>query len=152
MEGKASQLPERFNVRVYGLLVHEGKVLISRETIGGMRITKFPGGGLEFGEGIGAALVREFDEELGLPVELGPLFYINDFLQISAFDPADQLLAVYYIVSPLPSLVWDRLRAVDTYVHEDNGQKFEWVPIPRLGDAKISFPVDKKVAALLAET
>jgi len=44
-------MQKRFNVRVYGILVQEGKLLVSDEYIKGYEITKLPGGGLEFGEG-----------------------------------------------------------------------------------------------------
>ena len=41
-----------FNVRVYGLLINnQNEVLVSDEQEYGMRFTKFPGGGLEYGEG-----------------------------------------------------------------------------------------------------
>ena len=50
----------RFNIRVYGLLINEQKqVLVSDELIRGSYITKFPGGGLEFGEGTRNCLQRE---------------------------------------------------------------------------------------------
>ena len=38
---------ERFNVRVYGLCIKQGKILITDEIRGGTKMTKFPGGGLE---------------------------------------------------------------------------------------------------------
>ena len=72
MEESIHPLPSRFNVRVYGLLINDrSEVLISREIIQGMRVTKFPGGGLEFGEGIEDGLKREFIEELSLEVSVG---------------------------------------------------------------------------------
>jgi hypothetical protein len=48
-----------FTIRVYGLLIHNGFMLVSDELIRGHRITKFPGGGLEFGEGTKDCLIRE---------------------------------------------------------------------------------------------
>ena len=40
------------NIRVYGILINEQKqVLVSDELIRGGYYTKFPGGGLEYGEG-----------------------------------------------------------------------------------------------------
>ena len=63
-----------FNVRVYGLLINENKqVLVSDEYIRGDYITKFPGGGLEFGEGTRDCLKREFMEEMTLDVRVGGL-------------------------------------------------------------------------------
>ncbi|MFM2327645.1 MAG: hypothetical protein RIR31_1847, partial [Bacteroidota bacterium] len=61
-----------FNIRVYGILINENKqVLVSDEFIRGMQITKFPGGGLEFGEGTRDCLKREFMEEMNLEVAIG---------------------------------------------------------------------------------
>jgi len=43
----------RFNVRVYGLLINDrNEILISDEQEYGMQFSKFPGGGLEYGEGL----------------------------------------------------------------------------------------------------
>jgi 8-oxo-dGTP pyrophosphatase MutT (NUDIX family) len=61
-----------FTIRVYGLLItDENKVLVSDEFIRGNYYTKFPGGGLEFGEGTRECLAREFMEEMNLKVEVG---------------------------------------------------------------------------------
>ena len=46
-----------FTIRVYGILLHKGCVLVCDELIKGRHITKFPGGGLEFGEGLKHGLV-----------------------------------------------------------------------------------------------
>ena len=59
-----------FNLRVYGILINEqNQLLVSDEYIRGMKITKFPGGGLEFGEGTRDCLKREFLEETGYQCE-----------------------------------------------------------------------------------
>ena len=53
-----------FNLRVYGILINkQQQVLVSDEYIRGMYITKFPGGGLEFGEGIQRAV-----EDIGVGI------------------------------------------------------------------------------------
>ena len=60
-----------FNIRVYGILVNEQKqVLVADEYIRGGYYTKFPGGGLEFGEGTRDCLKREFIEEMNLSVSV----------------------------------------------------------------------------------
>ena len=77
-----------FNVRVYGILINEAKqVLVSDEYIRGAYITKFPGGGLEFGEGTRDCLQREFMEEMNLKVAVGNHLYTTDHFQLSAFNP-----------------------------------------------------------------
>lgn len=143
-----NQHPNKFNVRVYGILLDDSdrRVLISKELYNGLRITKFPGGGLKFGEGVEDALVREFQEELNLDVKLTKLLYINDFLQISAFDPEDQLLAIYYQVrplNPLDSSFPEQANKVSNQLH------FKWVELSQLDGERLSFPVDQYVSGNL---
>ncbi len=77
---------EKFNLRVYGLLVNDlGQVLISDEYRNDYAFTKFPGGGMEFGEGFKQTLKREFQEELNIDVEVGDLFYFNEILSGISF-------------------------------------------------------------------
>src|SRR3954463_12467154 len=88
-----------FNVRVYGILVDSKKrLLVSDEFIRGDYFTKFPGGGLEFGEGTRDCLKREFKEETNLDVTIGNHIYTTDFFQISAFNNVDQIISIYYAV------------------------------------------------------
>src|SRR5690554_1085641 len=101
MTGNEAVQVNRFNIRVYGILQHEGKVLLVHEKIGDLHYTKFPGGGLEFGESTKACLIREFREESGLDIEVTGHFYTTDIFQRSGFNPADQLMAVYYHVKAL---------------------------------------------------
>ena len=89
-----------FNVRVYGILINnEQEVLVSDELIRGSYITKFPGGGLELGEGTKDCLKREFKEETGLDVMVGKHIYTTDYFQLSAFNPNDQIISIYYFVT-----------------------------------------------------
>ncbi|HEY1007169.1 MAG TPA: NUDIX domain-containing protein, partial [Sphingobacteriaceae bacterium] len=76
-----------FNVRVYGLLINDGReILLSDEEEYGVRFTKFPGGGLEYGEGLREGLRREFMEECLAEVEVLDHFYTTDFYIKSAFN------------------------------------------------------------------
>ena len=91
-----------FNIRVYGILIGENKqVLVSDELIRGDYITKFPGGGLEFGEGTRDCLKREFMEEMNLEIRVGDHIYTTDYFQMSAFNPAHQIISIYYYAHPL---------------------------------------------------
>lgn len=87
-----------FNIRVYGLLINENQeILVSDEQEYGMQFTKFPGGGLEYGEGIIDGLKREFIEECSLEIDIVNHFYTTDFFVKSAFNES-QIISVYYVV------------------------------------------------------
>jgi 8-oxo-dGTP diphosphatase len=90
---------KRFNVRVYGILMNDNRqVLVADEAFkNGTRATKFPGGGLELGEGLIDGLVREFKEEAGVEVEVTSHFYTTDFFQPSFFDLESQIISIYYL-------------------------------------------------------
>lgn len=132
---------KNFNIRVYGILKNDnGKYLLTDELRGGVRMTKFVGGGLEFNEGLGNGLKREFKEEMNLEVQMGALFYINDFLQISKFNAEDQLMSVYYEVTTSD---WNKVEeCIQNPTHE---QSFRWVDIEEIHTDEITFPIDKVV-------
>src|SRR5215217_6395306 len=91
-----------FNIRVYGILINDKRqVLVSDEFIRGSYYTKFPGGGLELGEGTRDCLQREFKEEMNLAVQVGEHIYTTDHYQKSAFNPDHQIISIYYFVTPL---------------------------------------------------
>lgn len=141
---------QRFNIRVYGLLVHQGHVLLSEEEMGDYAFSKFPGGGLDYGEGLADGLKREFQEELESEIEVQELFYINEFFQQSAFKKSDQLLSVYYRLNCLamPEL----LRYVEAGWHAvgpEHRIHFRWQDLTSLKEEMLTFPIDKLVAKKL---
>src|SRR5213596_1279893 len=88
-----------FTIRVYGILLNQKKqVLVSDEHIRGNYYTKFPGGGLELGEGTRDCLKREFKEETNIDVIIGEHIYTTDYFQPSAFNRKDQIISIYYFV------------------------------------------------------
>lgn len=141
---------QRFNIRVYGLLVRDGHVLVSHELIAGKSYAKFPGGGLEFGEGTKDAVIREFEEELGISVWVSAHFYTTDFYLPSAFNPRDQVISIYYLVeaelsAPLPF----HLPSPSEQELMTEPQLFRWYPIERLNDELIQLPADRVVVRML---
>lgn len=146
--------PERFNLRVYGLCINPlGQVLVTDELRMGVPMTKFPGGGLEHGEGTKACLIREFEEELGhLPNVLG-LYYLNDFFQPSRFNPKDEILSIYYLVT-LPdweSLPISNLKPVWNADQKGEMQSFRWLDCSELEESDFTFPIDRVVVKKLKQ-
>ncbi len=137
----------RFNIRVYGLLINEiNQILVVHEQINDFKFTKFPGGGLEFGEGISDCIIREFREETGLDIQGLTHFYTTDFFQTSAFKPNDQIISIYYKV--YTSNDWRNVKLDDQKINEGNRTeylRFEWVDIKKLTPDMLTFPIDKLV-------
>jgi len=139
-----------FNVRVYGLLINDkNEVLISDEQEYGMCFTKFPGGGLEFGEGLIDGLKREFIEECDAAVEIVNHFYTTDFFVKSAFNDS-QVISVYYIVKNVTELNLNiKTLVFDFDVDGDVLQSFRWTKIADLKAGDFLFPTDQYVVKLL---
>ncbi len=150
----------RFNIRVYGILVNEQKqVLVSDEFIRGNYYTKFPGGGLEFGEGLRDCLVREFKEEMDLSINPGEHIYTTDFFQLSAFNPEHQIISVYYFAHPLEPITaplrntpfdFDE-QQLKTYAATGETETFRFVDWSLFSDEAVTLPIDKIVAKMIKE-
>lgn len=137
-----------FNVRIYGLLKNDRQeVLITDEFRFNQPFTKFPGGGLEFGEGLADGLKREFLEELSLEIEVGELFFVNDFYQESAFNPNHQLLIFYFWVS---AQNWQNIPVNEKkQILAEDGEMPRWIALKNISAEEMTFPVDKVVAEKL---
>ena len=149
-----------FSIRVYGILINAQKqVLVSDEFIRGMYITKFPGGGLEFGEGTRDCLKREFMEEMQLHVEIGNHIYTTDFYQMSAFNKDYQIVSIYYFVKPLEEIKAPlREKAFDfdeaqIRIYNETGETetFRFIDWENFSEASVTLPIDKIVATLLKQ-
>jgi ADP-ribose pyrophosphatase YjhB (NUDIX family) len=140
---------KRFNVRVYGILIKENKVLVSDEYIKGHHITKFPGGGLEFGEGSKDCVIREFKEELDLDVAVTDHFYTTDFFVNSAFDTNSQVISIYYLVDTIQPLSFKTSDKIFDYEKKAGAQSFRWIDIKKITDNDFTLIIDKKVGELL---
>jgi 8-oxo-dGTP diphosphatase len=142
-----------FNVRVYGLLINEqNRVLIADELVYGHYITKFPGGGLEFGEGTIDAIKREMIEETGIKVDVSNHFYTTDFFQPSAFNPKAQVISIYYMIKAIsPITLHVSEKAFDFPENKEGAISFRWIPIKSLTEETVTFPIDKKVVTLLLQ-
>ncbi len=149
-----------FNIRVYGVLINDQRqVLVSDEYIRGNYYTKFPGGGLELGEGTRDCLKREFKEEMNLDVEIGEHLYTTDFYQVSAFNPAHQIISIYYFAKALEEIkvplrtkefdfdeqqmeVYNKIRMTET---------FRFIDWDKFSAESVTLPIDKIVATLVKQ-
>jgi len=143
---------KHFNVRVYGILADKGNVLVSDEFIKGKLITKFPGGGLEFGEGPSDCVVREFMEELNLKIEVTRHFYTTDFFVTSAFNTNSQIISIYYLVKALEPMKFKTTDKVFDFEKKEGAQSFRWIDLKEIKESNFTFIIDKKIAELLNET
>lgn len=147
-----------FSVRVYGILINEkNQVLVSDEHIRGSYYTKFPGGGLEFGEGTRDCLKREFMEEMNLNVEVTDHLYTTDFFQMSAFRPDQQIIAIYYAAKALESITvplrekpfdFDE-KQNEVYSRTGETETFRFIEWDDFSADSVTLPIDKVVVALL---
>ena len=133
----------RFNIRVYALIIFKNNILLSRELIQNKLIYKFPGGGVEIGEGIVDALQREAKEEMGQHLNHITHFYTTDFFQRSSFDSSEQLISIYFKAS-LSKNLNNRLK-----IPVKDQPVFEWKRLVDLDEENLHFPIDKKVLNMI---
>lgn len=147
-----------FNIRVYGILVNDKKqVLVSDEYIRGNYYTKFPGGGLEFGEGTRECLKREFMEEMNLNVSVEEHLYTTDFFQMSAFNPEHQIISIYYAakaLEPIKAPLRDKPFDFDeqqlaVYNEKRETETFRFINWEDFSSESVTLPIDKIVADMV---
>jgi ADP-ribose pyrophosphatase YjhB (NUDIX family) len=139
----------QFVIRVYGIVINaRQEVLITDEFQLGMKMTKFPGGGLQFGEGPIDCLKREFREECnGQEIKNIRHFYTTGFFQKALFFENHQLISIYYLAElsePLKFSITDK--PFDFEEMKNGNQSFRWVQLKNLKTDELSFPIDKFVA------
>jgi len=143
----------QFNIRVYGLLIREGKILVTDEFRMGTFMTKFPGGALEFGEGTIDCLKREFREELDLEVDVERHFYTTDYFQPTELLPSTmQLISIYYVVKNHgPVHIKTATIPFDFKEVVEGAQRFRWIPLSMLSEEDVTFPIDKRVVSMVVK-
>ena len=133
---------DKINVRVYCCIVKDQKVLVLHEEYVGQHLMKFPGGGLELGEGLIDCLKRELDEELNIKItNLQHLYTQEDFL-VSRFRDNEQLLSIYYTANILDE--------TELLIRDMLIEKIEWLDL-KTSDNPMPLPIDKIAFTRLQE-
>ncbi|HRX16212.1 MAG TPA: NUDIX hydrolase [Spirochaetota bacterium] len=74
---------KRIRIRVAGILIENGNVLMVCHQKNGKSYWLLPGGGVDYGETLPQALRREFEEEIGIKVEVHDLLFSIDSISPS---------------------------------------------------------------------
>lgn len=147
-----------FNVRVYGIMINDkDQILVSDEYIRGKYYTKFPGGGMEKGEGTRDCLKREIKEEMNLEVEIGEHLYTTDYYQQSAFNMDDQIISIYYFVRPAEPILFHLTHSPLDFTEEQlkvykeslKIETFRFIDLKDFSEDEVTLPIDKIVAGMV---
>ncbi len=139
----------RFNLRVYALIINDKEeILLADEEYSGKQFTKFPGGGVELGEGILEALQREAQEELSQRLIKVKHFYTTDFFQKSAFKAEDQIISIYYTAKLSEPTELKLGKFPFDFTHSK--PSFRWVSLKELKKTGLKFPIDKVVLGMIS--
>jgi 8-oxo-dGTP diphosphatase len=138
-----------FIIRVYGIYIHQERVLVCDEYWFDTPMTKFPGGGLEYGEGPVDCLMRECQEELGQKARVLSHFYTTDFFQPTLFINDKQLISLYYLIDiENPDSLQTSVKAFD-FEPAEGALSLRWIPLGEISSAHMTLPIDKLVADMI---
>ncbi len=149
------ELPEikQFTIRIYAIFINsQNELLVCDEYWAGIKLTKFPGGGLEFNEGAIDCLHREFMEEMGQEIEVLEHFYTCEFFQRAITSPERQLFTVYYTVRFKDDIRFKISTVPFDFPEWINGSiSFRFIPISQLSPEEFGFQSDIHVAKMIKE-
>lgn len=133
-----------FNLRSYGILIHENRLLVSTEYYEntGKTFIKLPGGGLEKGEGPGEALERELSEELNISTKITEIYAVSPKVSKSVFDDSSVISFYWKVESWTGEIVTGNKISHDI---QEGWQLLNWLAINDLDPSKFSFAADQKV-------
>jgi ADP-ribose pyrophosphatase YjhB (NUDIX family) len=138
-----------FNVRVYAILYNNvGEILIADEFHYNQSMRKFPGGGLQFGEGIRDCVIRELKEELNVEVNELELFYTSEEFIQSVFNKDHQVIGIYYLAKA-PNELLNNYNGSYMQPTKNGDEIFKWIAINNLEINDFTFPADQAAFKML---
>ncbi|MBN1596879.1 MAG: NUDIX domain-containing protein [Bacteroidales bacterium] len=142
-----------FNIRVYGIYKNAGnELLLCDEERFGIKMTKFPGGGLQYGEGTIECLKREAVEEFGQEIKVLSHFYTTDFYQKSYFHENHQLISIYYYFDFIDEIRFKISKVPFSFnTYDEEPISFRFRSLNEINPSELTFPVDQYVLKLLKE-
>lgn len=141
----------KYVLRVYALIINDRQeILLSDEYQLDMKMTKFPGGGMEYGEGTIDCLQREAMEEFGQSLTNIRHFYTTDYYQPALFFRDHQLVSIYYLADFSGEIRFRvSSRPFDIPEMKNGQQSFRWAALSGLREEDLTFPIDRKVFRML---
>ena len=125
----------RFNYRVCGIIVHEGKLLVMRDY--GIGHYYLPGGRVQLHETTDAAILREMREELQITAQIErPLWLNQSFFTLDGTDERFHEVCMYYLMDISKT---DLLARGEVFSFEEGGHihTFSWMLFEQLREAYI---------------
>lgn len=140
IDGNPHEVPlEQLSFRpsAYGVIVYDGKVLLTRFKDG----YDFPGGGIALGERIADAIAREVREETGVSVQVDTLLHVeDDFFTHPVTKKSHHTLLLFYACSnPTGEISTEMFDASD---HALGTERAEWLPVEEAYTVKFYNPID----------
>lgn len=125
-----------FRPSVYGVIIDDGKILLSRQWDG----YDFPGGKIELGETVEEALIREVKEETGLDVSMGKIVTCEtSFFKLPKDGKPVQSILIYYLCK----ITGGNISTDYLSENEKNyASKAEWVELSKIEEIKFYNSVD----------
>lgn len=144
----------KFIIRVYGIFINQAdEVLLSDEFMLDTKMTKFPGGGMNYGEGPIDCLKREAWEEMNQKIEIINHFYTTDYFQPAYFFEGHQLISIYYLTRFIEPINFKVSTKPFDFTEMKNGNiSFRWQKIKDIEEDEMTFPIDQKVILKLKAT
>ena len=138
INGEKTEVPVsqlEFRPSVYGIIVRDGKVLLSSQWDG----WDFPGGGIEMGETIDQAIIREIKEETGLAAIKGELLHVSEsFFTHPNTEKHFHTVLIYFACEAVGDISTKHLSDEEKlYVREA-----QWIPVATIGELKFYNQVD----------